>query len=137
MFKKLNWILVLFFVLFLLSVFNAPSIADKIWEQVWITNISDKIKSVKESFDKLITHMPTKEEAEKAWENFVKWVDITKNKIDKIRQTLSWAEDKINEVKEIYDDTTEKIEDIKETINSVKEIWEQIQDITWWTWDTN
>ena len=137
MFKKLGWILVLFFVLFLLFVFNAPSIADKIWEQVWITNISDKIKSLKTSFDRLMTHMPTKEEAEKAWENFVKWVDITKNKIDKLRQTLSWAEDNINKVKEIYDDTTKKIEDIKETINSVKEIWVQIQDITWWTWNTN
>ncbi len=133
MIKKLIWIIVLLTTLFILFVFLFPSTSDSAWNKFWFKNININLRNIKSTFDKIMTRIPTKEEVKDAKEDIDNIIKSWKNKIDTIRKTLSWAEDKIKDAKEFIDDTAWKINKIKKTIDNVKDIRDNINNLTW-TW---
>lgn len=151
MLKKLKWLWILIIVLFLLIVFKAPGLSDSISWGLWFPNLNTNIRNFKKTLDEIVTRVPSKDEVTNwyskaySWavefkDNFEKWVKVTKEKIDTVRKTLSWAEDTYTKAKETFDETkelientSEKLNDIKETVDKVSEVAESLQG---WTWST-
>ena len=145
--KKLFLLLVILWVWYMISIFLAPSFADKIGDILWIKSFNEKIRNNWGDFNRIFTDIPTTNELEEWYNNVINkakefgndvssWIDKTKDTIDSIRTTLSWAEDKINKVKktytkleETYDNTVKKAEEFKKTYNDIEKIWNSINNI--------
>ena len=135
------------FVLFVLTVFKAPDLAKSIAELAGYPNLPAKIISIKSTFDWVVTDIPTQEELEKqynealSWaielkDKVVDWVQTTKDTVDDIRETMSWAEQKIEDIKETYNDAKEfvdeagkKIEETKKIIEDTSRVINEVQNI--------
>lgn len=145
--QKIFWWAVLIFTLFVVSVFKAPEIADSIGNTFGFPNLTEKIREFKSWFDGVVTHVPSQQEIQKAlaetksWaiklkDGFIDWVEITKDKIDTVRETLSWAEQKIEDAKDAYnktiefiDETGNKINEVKQTIEDTSKVIEDVQNL--------
>ncbi len=136
MINKVIWWLVIVLAFYLLAIFNVPIFADKIWDLLWVHDLNNNIRETKKSFDKAVTTVPSKEELQKWYEkaysgaieikeNFNNWLDLTKDKINSFRKTMSWAEEKYEQTKEFIEDTSEKIDKIKEVIDVVSSTWSE------------
>lgn len=145
--QKIFWWAVLIFTLFVVSVFKAPEIADSIGNTFGFPNLTEKIREFKSWFDGVVTHIPSQQEIQnalaetKSWaiklkDGFIDWVEITKDKIDTVRETLSWAEQKIEDAKDAYnktidfiDETGNKINEVKQTIEDTSKVIEDVQNL--------
>lgn len=145
--QKIFWWAVLIFTLFVVSVFKAPEIADSIGNTFGFPNFTEKIREFKSWFDGVVTHVPSQQEIQnalaetKSWaiklkDGFIDWVEITKDKIDTVRETLSWAEQKIEDAKDAYnktidfiDETGNKINEVKQTIEDTSKVIEDVQNL--------
>lgn len=142
MFGKILWLIILMITIYLLLVFKTPNIAMHIEKTIWIEWMATDIVKIKDTYDNVVTEIPSKYELKK-WaldfkEKFIEWVEITKSKIDSIRTTASWAEDTYNDLKEWYDKAKDfintnswKIDDIKKAINDVSNITNTINSNSW------
>jgi peptidoglycan hydrolase CwlO-like protein len=135
--KKILLMLVVFIVLFLILIFKAPVVADKIWNLFWFYWVSENIVNIKNKFDNAITRIPSKEEVIQTYDMAYSWtvnaIDKTKDTIDNVRENANKIEEKYNNAKEFIDDTWKKIDEVKSTINDLEQIWNNIKNIvnTW------
>ena len=125
-------------------VFLAPDITKTIEDVVWMSGTTDEIRSFKNSFNDIVTDIPSAAEF-KSWAidigNTVKWgLDSTKEKIDDVRVTLSWAQDTLNSTMQTIDSTIESVQSAKDSVEEFKEsnawlmkLWETIR----WTVNTD
>lgn len=138
MLKKIFWTAILLFILFVLAVFKAPEVAKSVANIIGYPNLPESITKLKWTYDQVVTDIPSKEELEKqynstiSWaielkENIVNWVQTTKNKVDSLRETMSWAEQKIEDLKGSYNDAKEFIDEAGKKIDETKKI---IEDTT-------
>lgn len=136
MLKKISLMLVIFIILYLLLVFKTPNEADTLWNK----ELNNLIRGFKSNLDKWSTNIPTKDEfwntisntfswAIKLKDDIASWIKNTKDTIDSVRATLSWAEntyneakDKIDEVKTFIDESGNKIDQVKDTLNDLEKI---------------
>lgn len=148
MLLKLILILVIIATSYIVAVFQVPEVADSIWSIVGLEELNKKIRDGKDTYDTVVTDIPTKSELVDTYDqafswavdigNTIKWkIDLTKDKIDTVRSTLSGAEDTYNdlrgtiwEAKELIDTTTEKINEVKWTIEQVWEMTGKISEVT-------
>lgn len=139
--------MVMVIILFVLTVFKAPDLAKSISELAGFPNLPANIISIKTTFDWVITDIPTKEELENQYNEalswaielkgkIVDWVQSTKNTVDDLRETMSWAEQKIEDIKETYNDAKEfvdeagkKIEETKKIIEDTSRVINEVQNI--------
>ena len=149
--KNILLSILILFIIFILLIFKAPVAALKIENILWINWFSEFVLSFKWTYDETVTNIPTKSELKNAYDTvhswaidfkdkFEDWLNITKEKIDTVREKVWEAEDTYNELKWTYDEVQEfidtnswKIEEIKEVIETVSEITETITN----TWETN
>jgi hypothetical protein len=136
--------LIFVIVSYLSWVFLAPDITKTIEGAVWLSGTTDEIREFKNSFDDIVTDIPSVAEF-KSWAidigNTVKWgLNTTKGKIDDIRVTLSWAQDSINNTFDAIDSTIESVKWAKETVQKFNEsnewlikLWDSIR----WTVNTD
>lgn len=148
MLKKIFWWMIVLIILFVLTVFKAPDLANSIAELAGFPNLPTNIISIKSTFDWAVTDIPSQSELEEhynealSWAIIIKWqiidgVQTTKDTVDDLRETLSWAEQKIEDIKETYDDAKEfvdeasaKIEATKKIIEDTTKVINEVQNIT-------
>jgi hypothetical protein len=139
--------MVMVIILFVLTVFKAPDLAKSISWLAGFPNLPASIISIKSTFDWAVTDIPTQEELEKqynealSWAIIIKgkivgWVEITKNKVDDLRETMSWAEGKIDDLKDTYNDAKDfidqawkKIEETKKIIEDTNKVMNDVQNM--------
>jgi uncharacterized coiled-coil DUF342 family protein len=137
--KKIFWLIVLLWTWYIISIFLAPTFADKIWDLLGIKSFNEQIRNKWWDLNKISTNIPNSKELQKSYDNAIKkawefkntvvdWIDKTKNTIDEVRATLSWAEDTIDKAVNLYDETTETVDKLKETFNDVDKMREKITD---------
>lgn len=149
--QKIFWWFVLSVTLFWVSVFKAPELADSIGNTFWFPNLTSYIRDFKSWFDDVVTHVPSQEEIQeklaqtKSWalkikDGIITWVESTKNKVDDVRETLSWAEQTLQDAKDAYDKTVDfidetgkQIDQVKQTIEDTSKVIEEVQNI----WNNN
>lgn len=124
-----------------LSVFAAPDISRQIDNLLWISGFSDTLRWGKESFDDVVTDIPSLGEVRSgaldAKQKFLDGVDTTKETIDSVRGWAQKAEETLTEAKETYDQAKETYDQAKETFNDltgkveeVQGVMEDVQNIT-------
>jgi len=124
--------------LFVLSVFKAPDVASSVAAMFGYPDLPTKIISIKWRYDTVVTDIPSQEELKNqynstlSWalelkENIINWVNTTKDKVDSIRESMSWAEQKIDDLKDTYDDAKEFIDETWKKIEETKKIIEDTQ----------
>lgn len=151
MLRKIIWSIILFLVIYILLIFKAPGIAWVIENIIWINWFNNFILWAKSTYDETVTNIPSKDELQntyntvQSWaiefkENFEIWVEITKEKIDAFRATMSWAESTYNDLKDWFNDAKDFIDtnswivdDIHNTIKTLSGINEALTI----TWETN
>lgn len=124
MLKKILLLVPCLIILYLVTVFMSPKISSTLEWSLWVPGTTEKIQQWKEKFDDIVTNVPSREEF-KSWaldiSNTLKgWLDTTKEKIDNVRSTLSWAQDGINETFDKIDTAVETVKDAKESIEKIK-----------------
>ena len=139
MLNKIFWWFILIIVLYLLLVFKAPVITLGIEKTIWIKWITEFVINFKNKYDDTVTTIPSKSEVQDTYnviyswavdykEKFVNWANVTKWKIDIIREKISWAEDTYNELLDWYEDVKESYDDAKVFIDENKEKLDIIKD---------
>lgn len=137
MIKKLFWYIVLFSTLFGLIIFKIPSAPLFIEENLKIEWFNNSVINFKNTYNNLFTKIPSKEKAIETYnhsvswaiyfkDKFVEWLDITKWKIDNIRNTLSWVKDSYDSTIDIINTASGKINDTIKVVNKIKNVF--------WTW---
>jgi len=130
--KKIFWLIILVITWYMISIFLAPSFADKIADLFWIQSFNEQIRWSSWKINKIATDIPSAWELQDSYNNTIQtvkdWIDKTKNVIDDTRATLSWAEDTINKAVEFYDNTKETIDKVKNTLDDADKMREKI---TW------
>lgn len=152
MLQKLLLFILIFFIVYIISIFKLPILAWSIEEVLHIKWFNEFVLKFKETYDKTFTDLPTKNDLKNAyntaqswavefWENFMIGVDYTKEKIDNFRNTMSWVEDTYSEVKEWYIKTKEYIDsnswviqDVRDTIEALSWVTEKLTQS--WTLDS-
>ncbi len=147
MIKKFIWIVILLWVLYTLGVFYAPAVTDSVGKQLGIEGYNSFVKSFKWNLDQVSTDIPSKWEflqGSKAalsgaldLKDTVIWsISETKDKIDSVRSTLSWAESTYNDAKQTFEQAkgfvewaSEKVQKVQQTLNDVSELSESFSDI--------
>ena len=133
--KKIFWLIILIITSYVISIFLAPSFADKIGYLFWIKSFNEQIRWSSWKINEIATDIPSADELQKSYNNTIQtvkdWIDKTKNTIDDVRSTLSWAEDTYNKAVNIYEETTKTVDKLKETFNDVEQMREKI------TWAVN
>lgn len=138
--KKLILFLLIAFVCYILIIFKAPLVADWIAKTLGIEWFNEFVLKFKSDIDSNATQWVSSEDLKNAYDNVMsgalevkntvqKTLDNTKERIDSLRITLSWAEDTFNDMKdwydaaiEILDTTNKKIEEVKNVIESVQNL---------------
>jgi peptidoglycan hydrolase CwlO-like protein len=139
--KKLLLLLVIIFTLYILIIFKLPVLADAIGKTFWLENFNSFVLQFKSDVDMVSTDTPTKEELIDTYNKALSWVidlkndivngvDVTKEKIDSVRSTLSGAEKTYNDIKEQYGDAVEFIEETSQKIEEAKKIIDAVQTVT-------
>lgn len=123
--KKLWLILLILIIWYVLLIFQAPEITDKLGNK----EINDRIRWSKATVDEISTNTPTKEEVIQFKDDVVNGIETTKEKIDTVRATLNNAEQKIKDTKEQIDNAVETVNNLKEDVGSALETVEKITDV--------
>ncbi|MCP4523110.1 MAG: hypothetical protein GY828_02725 [Candidatus Gracilibacteria bacterium] len=147
MLQKLLLSILILLVLFILSIFNAPELAGALSNMFGYPNLPKQVIEFKESFDTVVTDIPTKDEVLDTYNTtlsgaielkgkVIDGIHTTKETVDTIRETLSGAEEKIENAKETYnktvefiDETGKKIEETKKIIEDTSKVIENVQGI--------
>jgi hypothetical protein len=151
MIKNLLLYILIFFVVYIVLIFNVPQIAWVIENTLWINWFNQFVLSFKWTYDETVTKVPTETELKDAYntvyswaiefkDNFDSWIEITKDKIDDFRTILSWAEDTYNDIKNWINDAKEFIETNSWTIEEIKEVIDTVSEtseILTNTWEIN
>ena len=128
--KKIFWLIILIITWYIISIFLAPTFADKIADLLWIQTFNEQIRWNSWKINKIATDIPTAWELQDSYNNTIKnvkdWIDKTKSTIDDVRATLSWAENTYNKAKDIYNETSETVNKLKDTLNDVDKMREKI-----------
>lgn len=130
MVKKILWTCLIIIVLYILSIFVAPSFADKTAEILHISSFNEFMRNFKTSVDEIYTNLPSETEVKDAYEKVKSWAIDGANKIkdwiDTIREGANEATEKYDEIKDKVDESKEKVDETVETfqewIDKVKEI---------------
>lgn len=133
--KKIIWILIIFFVLYILAIFNIPIVAQNIEKKLKIEWFNDFILKLKWTYDYWLENNPDVEEwlntynkalsgATKIKEDVINGAQYAKDKVDSARVSLSGAQETINKAWDFIQDASEKLEQWKEIIDTVKDITE-------------
>lgn len=123
-------------------VFLAPDVTKSIEGFVWISGTTDQIRWFKDSFDDVVTDIPSVAEfkswAIDIWNTVKGWLDTTKEKIDDVRVTLSGAQDTFHNAIDTIDSTIDTVKWAKDAVQDFKnsnewllKLWESI------TWKVN
>lgn len=137
MLKKIYFFLVIIIVGYALLAYNFPTKVQLVEDFFWLPHLSQGIISFKSTFDDTVTNIPTKEELEQAYttiysgaveysEKAKEGLDITKWKIDEVRQTLSGAGDVYIEGKALIEQTGETIDAIWQVVDAVQKVQEEV-----------
>lgn len=102
-------------------------IRETTWYLIWKTNeTTSKTKDIYN--DKVVP----KVDNIKTWVQW--WFDSTKQRIDSVRKTLSWAEDTYNKTKEVINDGKETLNKATEVLNDIDKMWNAIiNSVNTWT----
>ena len=128
----LLWLVVI--IIYLLIIFISPNLASSLWKSLWLTSFNQKVLEFKKSLDDWTFFAPIKNSVDwvidKSWngvlkntfswelkDGFVWWLDSTKEKIDNVRTTISWAENTYKDVKTKYEKTKEIVNDVNDAVN--------------------
>lgn len=120
--KKLIWLAIAIFTIYILLIFKAPTLANQIEQLIWIDWFNEKVIELKETFDYMVTKAPSKEEIEAAYSWAKEKVDEAKEKIDDLREKAWEIEDTYNKANDFIDDASEKIDKAREVVNTINEI---------------
>ncbi len=139
MIKKIILLILIVVTLYGISIFVLPEVSSKIDTLIAMPGLSDSIRWTKKRVEKSITDIPSLNEF-KSWaldakEKFVNGVDITKDKIDTLRQwaqkaektfedaknTFNQVKQTVNNAKEVIDDMSSKVEQIWEVVNTIQD----------------
>lgn len=140
MLKNLLLFIIILITLYLLAVFNAPNLANNIENIIWIEGLWNKITNFKSTTDWVVTNIPSREEFNKAYDDFYSWAlefkdnietwaDITKDKINTIRETVWWSQETYEDIKEWIKDAKDFIDSASWVINQTKDIIEDVSEI--------
>ena len=139
--KKLILLFVIIFTLYILIIFKLPVLADAIGKSFWLEKFNSFVLTFKSNVDMVSTDNPTKQELidtytkALSWaidlkNDIVNWADVTKEKIDSVRATLSWAEKAYNELKDTYWEAVEFIDETSKKIDEAKKIIDAVQSVS-------
>ena len=129
--KKIFWLLVIIFVLYVILIFKAPIFADNIEKLMHNSTIfNEKVRQIKKKLDKLWTKLPTKEDLQKTYSWTIETINKTKENIDNLRK-------KAKELEKNYDEVKQKIDEAQKTLDKVEKIWNNIREIINTTWSVN
>jgi len=139
--KKLILLFVIIFTLYILIIFKLPVLADAIGKSFWLEKFNSFVLTFKSNVDMVSTDTPTKQELidtytkALSWaidlkNDIVNWADVTKEKIDSVRATLSWAEKAYNELKDTYWEAVEFIDETSKKIDEAKKIIDAVQSVS-------
>ena len=139
--KKLILLFVIIFTLYILIIFKLPVLADAIGKSFWLEKFNSFVLTFKSNVDMVSTDTPTKQELidtytkALSWaidlkNDIVNWADVTKEKIDSVRATLSWAERAYNELKDTYWEAVEFIDETSKKIDEAKKIIDAVQSVS-------
>jgi len=133
--KKIIWLIILVFIIYIVLIFIKPVIADKIAKTLWIEGINEKILEIKNKLDYVSTKIPSKEELEEAYFWAKDKISEIKDNIENIRETANNLEDKYNKTIDFIDETWKKIEKVTEALGDLQEVWNSIKNTinTWVT----
>lgn len=128
-------------------VFKAPDLTKSISDLAWFPKIPEQVIEIKVKYDNIVTDFPTKEELEKQYNQtlswaldlkgkIIDWVLSTKDNVDSLRETMSWAQQKIESIRETYNEAKEyidiaekKIEETKKIIEDTSKIIDEVKNI--------
>lgn len=96
------------------------TIRDAYWKITWKSE--ELSNSSKDLYEKNVA--PKINEAKTEVED---WVNLTKQKIDNVRKSLSWAEETINKTKEVINKWTETINQANDVLNDLNKMWDSIK----------
>ncbi len=130
--KKIIWILILICILYILLVFKAPGLTTEIEKQFGFEWLTETLTWVKGKLDEASTKIPSQEELESKYNKWLSWaidikntvvdgIDKTKETIDNVRVTLSWAQDTVSDTLDFVDNATQKVKDAKEAVDQVNQ----------------
>lgn len=123
--KLLSFLLIIS-VVYVLLIFNIPGFADK-------STFNKNIYNFKETFNTAILDIPTREEVKETFNSVkgsvVDGLDYTKEKVDTMRVTFSWAENVIGDWKEFIDNGKEFIDNVVNQVDNAKTIINATQDV--------
>lgn len=151
MIKNILLLWFIFIIVFIILIFKTPDFALKIESTLWINWLSQFLLWFKWTYDETVTNIPTKAELENAYDTvqsgaldfkdkFEDWLNLTKEKIDWVREKAWDIENTYNDLKWTYDEAKEFINTNSWKIEEIKEVIETISDVTWTltnTWETN
>lgn len=107
--KNLFYIILIIILSYLILIFASPSVADNIWEQIWLKNINSQIRDFKTKLD------------------FFSLDDKKWNIVEKVSEIWSWVieartiiTDKITETKTDLDATREAVNKTNENIQKTQ-----------------
>ncbi len=131
--KNIFSFLIIIIIGYIVLVFLAPGVSDKIGSFIGTKTINEKIRVFKTNIDKTATSATWKDDFLKSYSDTIdsarqvkdtiveKTLD-TKKKIDTVRSTLSWAEETVNEAKWVFDEANKTLNDINKLWNNIKSI---------------
>jgi len=134
--KKILSLIILVVTWYFISIFLAPSYADKIWDLLNIKFFNEQFRNYFWKVNKIATDIPSVDEMQKKYTETIDtvkdWIDKTKNTIDGVRSTLSWAENTFNKAKDFYNETSDSIDKVKSSLNDI----DKMNKIIKWTVNT-
>lgn len=144
MIKKIFFIIILVFTLYIVLIFISPALADKIESSFWFEWLNEKIRTLKSNMDDTYTNIPSKDQLLDTIDEVKKWaetktkdaldsVNQVKNTLDDVRVTLSWAASTYSEIKWSIDETKIQIETwvntIKDTADTISDVSQSINNV--------
>jgi len=131
--KNIFSFLIIIIIAYIVLIFLAPGVSDTIGSFIWTKSLNEKIRIFKTNVDKTATSATWKDDllkgysdtidsARQARDTIIEKTLDTKKKIDDVRNTLSWAEQTVNEAKWVFDEANKTINDINQLWNNIKNI---------------
>jgi len=123
MFKKILYAIIIIIILYVLIIFLYPDLAKSLWETFWLSKFNDNIIYLKKKLDNWSlkynsSSIDSWNTVDKTINTVVEWLDTTKEKIDNIRETAKWVEEKYNETRKVLDDVNKLWEWVSSIINT-------------------
>ncbi|MDD3646218.1 MAG: hypothetical protein PHH06_02295 [Candidatus Gracilibacteria bacterium] len=122
MIKKLFWLIIAFFIIYILLIFKAPAVATHIEQILHIDGFNEKVINFKKTFDEVITNIPSKEEVQGTLNGAIDMISTTKEKIDDLRLKANEYEEKYNETLNYISGAAQKVDELKDKINEASQL---------------